>query len=188
MAILPLVLSPDPLLKEISKPVKKVTPTIQKLMDDMLETMYDRNGIGLAAVQVGVLKRILVMDFNHGSDRYPDEGGDGESNPIFMVNPEVIAHSEEENIYEEGCLSFPGQYAKVTRPRTATVKYLAYDGHEQVMECDEITATCVQHEIDHLNGITFIDHISRMKRDMIIKKMFKHHEFTPAEINKDYED
>jgi peptide deformylase len=172
MAILPLVIAPDPRLKVPSEPVKKVDDSIRKLMDDMLETMYASGGIGLAAVQVGVHKRILVMDIEHGSARYPGTEG-GDKKPIFMVNPEIVKESEEENTYEEGCLSFPGQYADVVRPKRVTIKYLDYDGKSQTLEADELFSTCVQHEIDHLNGVVFVDHISRLKRQMIMKKLEK---------------
>ena len=172
MTVLPLVIAPDPRLKEVSKPIEKVDDELRGFMDDMLETMYAMGGIGLAAVQVGVLKRILVMDIEHGSERYPNEES-GEGNPLFLVNPEIIEESEEINTYEEGCLSFPGQYAKVERPKTVKIKYLDYSGDEQIMDADELLATCVQHEIDHLNGIVFVDHISKIKREMIIKKLIK---------------
>jgi peptide deformylase len=172
MAVLPIVTAPDPRLKKVSKPVAEVNAEIRKLMDDMLETMYASNGIGLAAIQVGEAKRILVMDVEHGSSRYEDSGT-GEGRPLFMVNPEVIEASEEEGVYQEGCLSFPGQYADVIRPKTVRIKYLDYDGKEQILDADELLATCVQHEMDHLNGIVFVDHLSRLKRDMILRKLKK---------------
>ncbi len=174
MAVLPLVIAPDPRLKTVSKPVDAVDDELRAFMDDMLETMYAMNGIGLAAIQVGVAKRILVMDIGYGSERYEQqEDAEPERNPLFLINPEILEESEEDNTYEEGCLSFPGQYAKVTRPKRVTVKYLDYDGNEQVMECDELLSTCLQHEMDHLNGIVFVDHISKMKRDMILRKLKK---------------
>lgn len=163
MAILPLVIAPDPRLNVCSEPVAEVNDEIRSLMDDMLETMYEADGIGLAAVQVGVHKRILVMDLQI----------DGERNPVFVVNPEIIERSEAENIYEEGCLSFPAQRASVTRPQKVTVKALDYHGKEQILKCDELLATCIQHEIDHLNGIVFVDHVSRLKRDMVMRKLKK---------------
>lgn len=172
MTVLPLVTAPDPRLKTPSKPVEKITPEIQRFMDDMLETMYETGGIGLAAVQVGVHKRILVMDVGHGSSRYPDSQT-GESSPLFMVNPEIVTCSEEQNTYDEGCLSFPGQYAEVVRPKTVKIKYLDYHGKPQLLEADGLLATCVQHEIDHLDGIVFVDHISMLKRDMILRKLKK---------------
>lgn len=185
MTILPLVIAPDPRLKQKSLPVEKVDDTLRTFMDDMLETMYAMNGIGLAAVQVGVHKRILVMDVHarlHQHHHHHDHDGPCDhyhevevegANPLFLVNPEIIESSEEESAYEEGCLSFPGQYAEVTRPAYVKMKYLDYDGKERVMEAEGILATCVQHEMDHLDGITFVDHISRMKRDMILRKLTK---------------
>jgi peptide deformylase len=170
--VMELVIAPDPRLKQKSVPVEKVDDDTQRLMDRMLATMYHSNGIGLAAVQVGVLKRIIVMDLSRGSARYKDTEP-GAPDPIFLVNPEIIEESEEENIYEEGCLSFPGQYAEVTRPKRVKVKYLDYDGKPQVLEADKLMATCVQHEMDHLEGKVFVDHISKMKRDMILRKLQK---------------
>ncbi len=172
MAVLPIVTAPDPRLKTPSKPVERVDDALRRLMDDMLETMYASGGIGLAAVQVGVHKRVLVMDIEHGSARYPDAGS-GKSHPLFLVNPEIVESSEELNSYDEGCLSFPGQYAEVTRPKRVTIKYLDYNGAAQTLEADELLATCVQHEMDHLNGIVFVDHVSRLKRDMIMRKLKK---------------
>ncbi|PIR37316.1 MAG: peptide deformylase [Alphaproteobacteria bacterium CG11_big_fil_rev_8_21_14_0_20_39_49] len=177
MTVLPLVIAPDPRLAVCSEPVHEVTDGLRKFMDDMVETMHTCEGIGLAAVQVGVHKRILVMDLSESHKRYENAGekiGDVDlSKPIYMVNPEIIEESEEENIYEEGCLSFPEQRALVTRPKVVKVKYLDYNGKEQIMECDELLATCVQHEIDHLNGVVFIDHVSKMKRDFIMRKVKK---------------
>lgn len=163
MTKLTIITAPDPRLAICSEEVKDVTPELQKLMDDMLETMYAEDGIGLAAVQVGVHKRILVMDLQQ----------DGKKEPMFIINPEIIESSEEENIYEEGCLSFPGQLAMVTRPKTVKVKFLDYHGKEQILDCDELLATCIQHEMDHLNGVVFIDHVSRLKREMILRKVKK---------------
>lgn len=173
--ILQLVIAPDPRLAICSEPVKTIDKTIQKLMDDMLETMYHEGGIGLAAVQVGVHKRILVMDLSDKNNRYGDKDSKADENhkPVFMVNPEIVDESEEKNIYDEGCLSFPEQRAKVIRPKRVKIKYLDYYGKPQILECDELLATCVQHEIDHLNGVVFIDHVSKLKRDMVMKKMTK---------------
>jgi len=177
MTILPLVLAPDPRLEVCSEPVDSVTDEIRKLMDDMVDTMHHESGIGLAAVQVGVHKRILVMDLSDCHGRYEDSDantcGIDISKPFYMVNPEIIESSEEQNIYEEGCLSFPQQRAMVTRAKLVKVKFLDYNGKEQIVECDDLLATCVQHEIDHLNGVVFIDHVSRMKRDMIMRKVKK---------------
>lgn len=172
MSILPIVICPDPRLKNISKPVEKVDAGVRKLLDEMLETMYAQNGIGLAAIQVGVAKRILIMDLGRGSKRYP-ESGEGKPNPLFLVNPEIISASEEQSPYDEGCLSFPGQYAEVWRPKEVKVKYLDYHGKEKILEADGLLATCVQHEMDHLNGITFVDYLSAVKRDMIVRKVKK---------------
>lgn len=159
MTVLPLVIAPDPRLAVCSEPVEQVTDELRTLMDDMVETMRHEDGVGLAAVQVGVHKRILVMEI------------DGQV--YHLVNPEIVESSEEQNIYEEGCLSFPSQRAMVTRPKRVKVTYLDYHGQPQTLECDELLATCVQHEIDHLNGVVFIDHVSRLKRDMIMQRMRK---------------
>lgn len=172
MTILPLVICPDPRLKTVSKPLEKVDDEARALFDTMLETMYAMKGIGLAAIQVGVAKRMLVMDLGKGSSRYPDSG-EGKPHPLCLANPEIIWASEEKSPYEEGCLSFPGQYAEVWRPAQVKVKYLDYHGHEQVLEADGLLATCVQHEMDHLNGITFVDYLSSVKRDIIIRKVKK---------------
>jgi peptide deformylase len=166
MTVLPIVISPDPRLKEISKPVEQITPEILSLLDDMLDTMYAARGIGLSAVQVGHMLRLVTIDIEQGEDGTP-------GNPIKMINPEVIATSEEENIYNEGCLSFPGHYSEVTRPKNATIRYTDIHGNQQLLEADELMATCVQHEIDHMNGIVFVDHISRLKREMIVRKIIK---------------
>jgi peptide deformylase len=163
MTILELVTAPDPRLEICSQEVKSVTPEIQQFMDDMVETMYAEEGLGLSAVQVGRHIRVLVMDMKD----------DGEKNPIYMVNPEIESSSEEESLFEEGCLSFPGQRAMVTRPKDVTVRYLDYHGKSQKMECTGLLATCVQHEMDHLNGVVFIDHVSRLKREMILRKVTK---------------
>lgn len=180
MKILPLVIAPDPLLKEISKPVEKVDDDLRAFMKDMVNTMYYQEGIGLAAVQVGVLKRVLVMDLNYEIDENSHHDHSScsgihvkNTNPKYFVNPEIIEFSKETNSYNEGCLSFPGARAEVIRPKKIKIKYLDFNGQEKLEEMDEIMATCIQHEIDHLNGITFVDHISKLKRDMIIKKIKK---------------
>ena len=164
MAILEIITAPDPRLKLIAKPVEKVDDTLRRFMDDLLETMYDSQGIGLAATQVGDLRRVLVMDISQR---------EGERKPLFLVNPEITWRSEEENVYLEGCLSFPGQYADVTRPKLVKIRFLDYDGKQQEIEADELLATCVQHEIDHLNGRVFVDYISQVKRDIIMRKLKK---------------
>ena len=164
MAILPILTAPDPRLREISKPVEMVTDELRQLMDDMLETMYDAPGIGLAAIQVGVPKRIIVMDL---------AGEEEEPNPRYFVNPEILDPSEELAVYQEGCLSVPEFFDEVERPATCRVKYLDYDGEEIILEADGLLATCIQHEMDHLNGVLFIDHLSRLKRDRVLRKLKK---------------
>jgi peptide deformylase len=164
MTIKPLIILPDPLLRQVSKPIERVDAEFQRLADDMLETMYDAPGIGLAAIQIGVPRRMLVIDVSREGE---------EKQPLVFVNPEILASSDERSVYEEGCLSIPDYYAEVERPATVTVKYLDRDGKEQTVQADGLLATCLQHEIDHLNGVLFIDHISRLKRDMVIKKFTK---------------
>ena len=164
MAILSIITAPDPRLKVVSDPVEQVDDALRRLMDDMLETMYEAPGIGLAAVQVGVPKRVIVMDLAK-----EDEA----QTPRFFVNPVISNTSEELAIYEEGCLSVPDMYEEVERPATARVTYLDYHGKEQIEDIDGMFATCLQHEMDHLNGILFIDHLSKLKRDMIIRKLLK---------------
>lgn len=178
MTVLPIVIAPDPRLKQVSQAVKEITPELRRLMDDMLETMYASNGIGLAAVQVGALLRIIVVDTEWDSPRYREEGGtrtDGFSsgNPIRMINPEIVETSAAQRSYNEGCLSFPGQYSEVERPDAVTIRYQDEHGATQTLTADGLLATCIQHEIDHMNGIVFVDHISRLKRDMILRKLKK---------------
>jgi peptide deformylase len=171
MAVLPIYVAPHPVLKTRAEPVAgSVTDDLRKLMDDMLDTMYDANGIGLAAPQVGISKRILVIDIEQG-DREERDGTRG--NPLCFVNPEIVWTSDHINIYEEGCLSIPGQYAPVERPEKVRVKFLDYDGNAQEIEADGLLATCIQHEIDHLDGILFTDHLSKLKRDMLLRKLKK---------------
>ncbi|MEZ5758410.1 MAG: peptide deformylase [Emcibacteraceae bacterium] len=164
MAILPIVTVPDPLLKKISEPVKKVDDKLRAFMDDMLETMYDAPGIGLAAVQVGKLWRILVIDIARDEE---------DPNPMYFVNPEITWTSEELNTYNEGCLSIPEQYAEIERPAECKIKFLDYNGDEQEIHATGLLATCVQHEIDHLNGVVFIDYLSKIKRSMYVRKVKK---------------
>ena len=164
MAILPLVIAPDERLNTPSEPVKVVDDSIRKLLDDMLDTMYANDGIGLAAVQVGVHKRCIVVDL---------AVRDGGRDPIKFINPEIIRKSEEKHMFQEGCLSFPDQYSDVIRPSSVTVRYLNEHGEQKEMEASELLATCLQHEIDHTNGVVFVDHISLMKRDMILRKLKK---------------
>ncbi len=164
MTIKPLIILPDPLLRQVSTSIERVDADLRKLVDDMLETMYEAPGIGLAAIQVGVPRRLLVIDISK-----EDEG----KRPLVFINPEIITSSDERSVYEEGCLSIPDYYAEVERPASVTVKSIDRDGKEQVTEAEGLLATCLQHEIDHLNGILFIDHISRLKREMVIKKFTK---------------
>ena len=164
MAILPILTAPDPRLKKKSLPVDAVDDGVRRLMDDMLETMYDAPGIGLAAPQVGVLKRVIVLDIDRE---------DTKTGPLFMANPEIIEASDEDASYEEGCLSVPEHYSDVVRPAKVTVRYLDRDGKSQDLQAEGLLATCVQHEIDHLDGVLFIDHISALKRNMILRKLLK---------------
>ena len=164
MAIRTILTAPDPRLKKKSKPVDSVDAEVRQLMDDMLETMYDAPGIGLAAPQIGELTRVIVLDI----DREELKTG-----PILMANPEIIEASDEDATYEEGCLSVPEHYSDVVRPAKVTVRYLDRDGETKEMACEGLLATCVQHEIDHLDGILFIDHISALKRNMILRKLLK---------------
>ena len=182
MKILPLVIAPDPLLKQVSAKVEKVDAALQQFMKDMVSTMYYESGIGLAAVQVGVLKRILVIDIDYQIEDHHHHHHDHDNcggihvkntNPRYFVNPEIVEFSKELSTYNEGCLSFPEARSDVVRPKKVKVKYLDFHGNEKLEEMDGILATCIQHEMDHLNGITFVDHISKLKRDMILSKMSK---------------
>lgn len=164
MSIKPLVLLPDPILRQVSKPVERIDDALRAFANDMLDTMYDAPGIGLAAIQVGEPLRMLVVDLAKQ---------DEPKAPQVFINPEILATGDEPNVYEEGCLSIPDYYADVERPATVTVKHLDLDGREIVTEADGLLATCLQHEIDHLNGVLFIDHISKLKRDMVVKKFRK---------------
>ena len=156
---------PDPILRKKCEPLEKVDAETKKLMDDMLETMYAAPGIGLAAVQVGILKRLVVIDISKAEEK---------KKPIFLINPQIIRQSKKTSVYEEGCLSLPGQFAEIERPAECTLKYIDYNGKEKELKADGLLATCVQHEVDHLNGILFIDYLSKLKKDMIIKKLVKH--------------
>ncbi|MGA1180253.1 MAG: peptide deformylase [Marivivens sp.] len=165
MTLRPILIHPDPRLKTVCKPVTDITDDIRRLADDMLATMYDAPGIGLAAPQVGVLGRMLVMDCVKGEDEAPK--------PMVLINPEIIWSSDERSTYNEGCLSIPEQYADVERPASVKVHWLGVDGKDHEEQFDDLWATCVQHEIDHLNGKLFIDYLSPMKRQMITRKMQK---------------
>ncbi len=147
-----------------SQPVERVDDTIRLLLDDMLDTMYANDGIGLAAVQIGVHKRCIVLDI---------AVRDGGRDPMKLINPEIVKHSEIDSVYKEGCLSFPDQYSDVVRPESVLVRYLDETGAAKTIEASGILATCLQHEIDHINGVVFVDHLSKMKRDMIMRKLKK---------------
>lgn len=164
MAVLDIIVAPDPRLKITAKAVKSVDGDVRKLMDDMLESMHAANGIGLAAPQVGDQRRVIVLDVS-GPEDDPD--------PICMANPELIWVSDEDRVHEEGCLSLPEHYAEVERPESIRVGYLDHSGEKQEMEASGVLATCIQHEMDHLDGVLFVDHISSLKRNMILRKLTK---------------
>jgi len=164
MAKREIITAPDPRLRQVSKPVEKVDDGLRALMDDMLETMYAAPGIGLAAIQVGEPLRVIVMDL---------AGEEEEPQPLYFVNPEILDPSEETSVYEEGCLSVPEYFDEVERPAQCRVKYLDYDGKEKVIDAEGLLATCIQHEMDHLEGVLFIDYLSRLKRDRVLKKLKK---------------
>jgi len=165
MALRDILILPDKRLRQKSEPVKKIDAGIRKLVEDMFETMYDAPGIGLAAIQVGIAKRVVTMDLSKKEDT--------EKHPLVFINPEVLWRSEETATYEEGCLSIPEFYDEVERPAQVKVKYLDLEGQAQEIEADGLLATCLQHEIDHTNGVLFIDHLSKLKRDRVIKKFTK---------------
>ena len=165
-----ILIEPDPLLRQISQDVEKVDKEIKTLMDDMLETMYAAPGIGLAAIQVGVPKRIIVIDLSK----------EDEKKPLYFVNPKIIIRSKNKSTYEEGCLSVPGQFAEIDRPNQCHISYLDYNGKKKELKAEGLLATCIQHEMDHLKGILFIDYLSKLKRDMVIKKLIKN----KKELNK----
>ena len=169
MAIRSIVEVPDPRLREISKPVETVNDDVRALVADMFETMYEAPGIGLAAIQIGVPKRVLVIDLQE------EEDADGEPirRPMVFINPELTDPSEDLNIYNEGCLSVPDQYAEVERPAAIRARWLDESGAQHDEQIDGMLATCLQHEMDHLEGILFIDHLSRLKREMVLKKLEK---------------
>jgi peptide deformylase len=164
MAVLPILTLPDPVLRKKAKPVERIDAELRRLMDDMLATMYDAPGIGLAAPQVGVLRRLIVMD--PAKDEAP-------KSPLVMVNPEILERSEEMRTHEEGCLSIPDFTAEIERPARTRVSYIDREGKKREAEFKGIWSTLVQHEIDHLNGVLFIDYLSRLKRDMVVRKFTK---------------
>ena len=165
MTIRKILIEPDPFLRQVSQEVEKVDDKLRKLMDDMLETMYAAPGIGLAAIQVGVPKRVIVIDLSKEKEK---------KRPIFIVNPEVTFKSNELVSYEEGCLSIPNQFAEVERPNTCKIKFLDYYGKQNELKAEGLLATCIQHEIDHLNGKLFVDHISKLRKQIIFKKLKKY--------------
>jgi peptide deformylase len=164
MALREILVLPDKRLRQVAEPVKKIDAGVRKLVDDLFETMYDAPGIGLAATQVGVRKRVFTIDLAKK---------DEPKNPQTFINPEILWSSREKAIYEEGCLSIPEYYSEVERPAQVRVRYLDLEGTEREVDANGLLATCLQHEIDHLNGILFIDHISKLKRDRVIKKFSK---------------
>ena len=164
MAVKTILTEPNKILRQVSLPVEKIGKEEQVLMDDMLETMYIAKGIGLAAIQVGVPKRIIVMDIGNR---------DKEKEPMYFVNPIIKNKNSEHSIYEEGCLSVPNQFAEVNRPSSCEVEYLDYNGNKKILKASGLLATCIQHEMDHLEGILFIDYLSKLKKMMIVKKLSK---------------
>tara|TARA_B100000676_G_C17805457_1_gene694511 strand:+ start:306 stop:824 length:519 start_codon:yes stop_codon:yes gene_type:complete len=164
MSVKNIVIEPDPILRKKSKPVEKVNSEIRKLLDEMLETMYAAPGIGLAAVQVGILSRLIVIDISKDDEK---------KNPLFLINPEINFKSKNTSIHEEGCLSLPGHYAEIERPAECGISYIDYNGNKKQLNAKGLLSTCIQHEIDHLNGVLFIDYLSKLKKDMIIKKLIK---------------
>ena len=164
MAVKNILTEPNKLLRQISKPVDKVGKEEQQLMDDMLETVYAANGIGLAAIQIGIPKRIIVMDISKDENK---------KEPRYFVNPVIQNKDKIKSIYEEGCLSVPNQFAEIERPKNCDIEYLDYNGNKQLLKAEGLLATCIQHEMDHLEGILFIDYLSKLKKSMIIKKLSK---------------
>ena len=164
MTIRTILTEPNKDLRQISKNVDTVGKEEQKLMDDMLDTMYAANGIGLAAIQIGIPKRIIVMDLSKK---------EGEKEPLYFVNPIIIERNTDKSTYEEGCLSVPNQFAEIDRPSKCDVEYLDYQGKKKLLKAEGLLATCIQHEMDHLEGILFIDYLSKLKKSMIVKKLSK---------------
>ena len=164
MAIKKILVEPNKLLRQVSQPVDEVNKEIQKLMDDMLETMYSANGIGLAAIQIGVPKNLVVIDLLTKEKK---------KDPMFFINPKILKKSSKMSKYEEGCLSIPNLFAEVKRPSECEIEYLDYEGNKKSLKATGLLATCIQHEIDHLKGILFIDYLSKLKRDIILKKLSK---------------
>ena len=166
-----IITEPDIILRKKSVNLEKVDDDLRSLMDDMLETMYAAPGIGLAGVQIGILKRLIVIDVSRDEEK---------KSPLFLINPEIITKSSNTSVYEEGCLSLPGYFAEIERPAECQIEYVDYHGKKKEMKASGLLATCIQHEVDHLNGILFIDYLSKLKRDMVIKKLIKN----KKELNK----
>jgi peptide deformylase len=164
--LLPIIVAPDPRLKVKSTPVERVDDELRKLMDDMLESMYAAPGIGLSAVQVGIMKRVIVVDVTR-QDEEPTGG------PHYLINPKIIWAADEDVVFEEGCLSLPDQFADIARPNAVKIRHLDYAGEERELEAEGVLATCIQHEMDHLKGILFVDHLSAMRRNIILRKLLK---------------
>ena len=163
MTIRKIITEPDKILRQVSSPVKSVGDYERKIMDDMLETMYDANGIGLAAIQIGIPKRIIVIDLKI----------ENKKSPLYFINPVINNKDNLKATYEEGCLSVPNQFAEIDRPKKCDVEYLDYNGEKKILKAEGLLATCIQHEMDHLEGILFIDYLSKLKKSMIIKKLSK---------------
>tara|TARA_B100002019_G_scaffold287930_1_gene300715 strand:+ start:246 stop:767 length:522 start_codon:yes stop_codon:yes gene_type:complete len=159
-----IVIEPDPILRKKSDPVEIVDQNLRKLLDEMLEIMYAAPGIGLAAIQIGIPKRLIVIDVSKEERK----------KPLYLINPEITFTSKNTSVYEEGCLSLPGHFAEIERPAECHLNYIDYEGKKKSLKADGILATCIQHEVDHLNGVLFIDYLSKLKKDMIIKKLVKH--------------
>jgi len=164
MTDLKILTEPDPILREKCEPLEKVDDNLRKFMRRMIQTMYNAPGIGLAAIQVGVLRRVVVIDLSKDDEK---------KNPLFLINPEITFRSKETSTYEEGCLSLPGQFAEIESPKICHLKYLDYNGKSKELKTDGLLSTCIQHEVDHLDGILFIDYLSKLKKSMIIKKLSK---------------
>ena len=164
MSVKTILTEPNKILRQVSEPVEKVGIIEQKIMDDMLDTMYAANGIGLAAIQIGIPKRIIVMDISKDENK---------KEPMYFVNPIVKNKNSEKAVYEEGCLSVPGQFAEIERPNMCDIEYLDYTGNKKLLKADSLLATCIQHEMDHLEGILFLDNLSKLKKSMVIKKLSK---------------
>ena len=159
-----ILIEPDPILRKKSQPLEKVDNEIRKLMDDMLKTMYSAPGIGLSAVQIGILKRLIVIDISKDNKK---------KEPLFLINPKITFKSQNTSRYEEGCLSLPGHFAEIERPAECQLDYIDYNGKQKKLKASGLLSTCIQHEVDHLDGVLFIDYLSKLKKDMIIKKLIK---------------